>query len=851
MITTTRHLFRNGLTLLLVETHQAPVVSINICLRVGSRYESDREAGICHLIEHMLFKGTRRLAPGEVAKQIEANGGDVNAYTSFDETVYYCTLSSRHGDRGLDILSDAVLNSVIEPVELDREREVVVEEILRGKDSPGKVLSEALFKKAYQRHPYGRPIIGFEDTVRSFSRRTVYDFYRRWYVPRNTVVVVAGDFKTSHMLKRCERIFGGLPDHPSPPEKTRHEPAQGKPRALTLERPIQGNSMMLSYHVPALHHQDIPALDTLSHVLGEGESSRLDMRVKESRGLVNSIYSYVYTPQHPGLFAVGYTLPEKNISEATRAVFENIDELQNHAIDHDELARAKINIKSDAVYEKETVEGLARKYGYFETMLKRHDFDEYYYQQIDNVSRDDVLEVARKYLTPGNLTMGLISPKESKKRWKPKHLLAWCEPKKGKRPSKQPDGEVVHVRLKNGIRLIFKENHNVPTITLRTAQLGGIRSETQRSNGINSLLGQVWGKSTERFDAHEMARQVELIAGNIEAYTGRNLTGMRADFLSEKVQEGVDLFLDAFLRPRFDPREIKREKAHVLEAIRREKDALASLAFKYFLQTLYPKHPYGMPMLGEAKNVRRFTRQDLLRQFRDILNPRQMVIAVVGDFDRQWMLDRLGPVLETLPRNKVRLKNPKPDPEPKKSVRIEKVLEKHQAHIVYGVQGLSFQDKDRYALDVLNNILAGQGGRLFLELRDKMSLAYSVTSMSQEGIEPGYFGVYIASEGSKVETAVRAIERELKKVLEKNVSHDEMRRAKEYMVGAYDIELQKNAAVATNLAFNEIYDLSRDEWLTLPKKILKVSREDVARVARRILKLDRHILSIVRPSTHS
>jgi zinc protease len=164
---------------------------------------------------------------------------------------------------------------------------------------------------------------------------------------------------------------------------------------------------------------------------------------------------------------------------------------------------------------------------------------------------------------------------------------------------------------------------------------------------------------------------------------------------------------------------------------------------------------------------------------------------------------------------------------------------------------LSFQDKDRYALDVLNNILAGQGGRLFLELRDKMSLAYSVTSMSQEGIEPGYFGVYIASEGSKVETAVRAIERELKKVLEKNVSHDEMRRAKEYMVGAYDIELQKNAAVATNLAFNEIYDLSRDEWLTLPKKILKVSREDVARVARRILKLDRHILSIVRPSTHS
>jgi len=848
MIHTTRHVFKNGLTLLLIETHQAPVVSLNICLRVGSRYEADHEAGICHLIEHMLFKGTHKLAPGEVAKVIEANGGDVNAYTSFDETVYYCTLSSRHTHRGLEVLSDAVLNSVIDPTELDREREVVIEEILRGKDSPNKVLSEAIFENAYRNHHYGRPIIGFAETVRGFSRKKIYDFYRRWYVPENMVVVAAGDFKTSSLFKRCEKIFGNLNGRKSPKEKSKIEKNQKSPRALTLQNPIQGSSMALAYHVPQLDHPHIPALDILSHVLGEGESSRLDMKVKEKKGLVNSIYSYVYTPQHPGLFMVGYSLPEKKLKAATSEVFDQIHEIQNNKVDHEELTRAKLNIKSDAIYEKETVEGLARKFGYFETILKRHDFDEQYYQMIDDVTPNDVREVAQKYLEPSNLTLGLISPTESKK-YKPKELLSWMGRKKKIKPKKSVQEEVQHFKLKNGLRLILRENHTVPTLVIRTAHLAGLRSETPGNNGINTLLAQVWGKSTTTLDAHEMARKVEDIAGSIGSYTGRNLTGMKADFLSEKTQEAMELFRDALLNPRFDLKEIRREKSHILEAIRREKDALANQAFKYFLQELYPKHPYGLPLLGNPKNVRSFTQRDLVRHFKKVLNPKETVISVVGDFDSQYILDLLGPSLESLKPGQKLPKSFKTDPLPSKSIRTEKVLDKFQAHIVYGFRGVRLDDPDRYALDVLNNILAGQGGRLFLELRDKMSLAYTVTSLSQEGVEPGYFGVYIATEGRKVEKAVGGIERELKKVLKKKIRCSELERAKQYMVGAYEIELQRNSSVATQLALNEVYGMSRKEWIDLPKKILKVSPEDIARVAKKIIKLDQHILSIIRPKS--
>ncbi len=847
MLQIQRHVLPNGLTVLLAESHQAPVVSINICVRVGSRYETDQEAGICHLIEHMWFKGTDRLAPGEVAKRIEASGGDVNAYTSFDETVYYCTPASRHFEAGLDILSDAVLHSIFDPEELSREKEVVVEEILRSKDSPSKVLSEAIFQKAYPHHTYGRPIIGFAETVRGFSRETILEFWKKWYVPENMVVSIAGDFGCEHAKGRCEEILGKLPAGKQPRAKVVEEPPQEEPRALVLTNPVQGSTMMLAYHIPGLEHRDIPALDILSHILGEGESSRFEINIKERKGLVNSIYSYVYSPQDPGLMVVGYTLPDKNISSASQAILDEIACMQEIPIDHDELTRAKLNIKSDAVYEKETVEGLARKYGYFETILKKHDFDEHYYQQIDAVTKDDVMEVARKYLTPQNLTLGLLHPQDSKKKWGPEELLPWATPRKTKKAARSPKEEVTYLRLKNGLRLILKENHNIPILVIRSAHQGGLRAETPKTNGIHSMLGQLWGKSTKRLSSEAMAREIELIAGSISAYNGRNSSGMKADFLSEKTRDGVELFLEAFLSPNFGREEFKREKENVLEAIRREDDHLAGLAFKQFLKTLYPRHPYGMSLLGEAKNVRAMTPQKVEKTYEELINPKRSVLSIVGDFDTEAMIAQIKPALEKIPVRGKGERRPTMDPPLKKIHRLEKQKDKMQAHLVLGFRGLSFSDSDRYAMDVLNNILAGQGGRLFLELRDKMSLAYSVTSVSQEGVEPGYFGVYIATEPRKVPTAIEGILEELKKVVSEKVSEEELDRAKQYMVGAYEIELQRNSTVAIQLAFNELYGLSRNEWRELPQKILKISAEDVLKVARKVIKLDRYVLSIVSP----
>ncbi|MFO1520430.1 MAG: pitrilysin family protein [bacterium] len=837
----------NGMTVLLIESHQSPVVAFNACFRVGSVVENEAEAGLCHFIEHMIFKGTPSLPAGQIASTIEASGGEINAYTSFDETVYYCTVSSRYFEEGLNVLSDAVMNPLFEEEEMAREKPVIIEEINRSHDTPGKVLSESLFKTAFHVHPYGKPIIGTKETVNSFTREFVTDFYRRWYVPRNLVFVIAGDFDSNVAKEKVARIFESFRDVPPPALQIPVEPEQTQSRSILVRKPIESHYVQMAFPIPDLTHPDLPVLDTLSHLMGEGLSSRLEQRIKEKKGLVDSVYTYAYTPRSPGLFVIGFTAQEKKILPAATEILKEVFNLDHDRISHEELSRARINIKSDAWYERETVEGLARKYGYFETIVGDYAFDRKYYQKIDEVDPDAVHEVAQRYFQKQKLNLALLIPESSKitsEIFNPDSVLAKSSPKPPKK--KPPRKEVKLVKLKNGLKLVFKESPRLPLVAMRLVNFGGLRYESRKKNGVHHLLAQTLTKGTKTRSAEQLALETEQIAGSLDAFSGRNLDGMQGDFLSEKLEVGLDLLFDVLLNPAFDPAEIEKERGNTLEAIRREQDQLASIAYKNFLRELYKDHPYAMPVIGTADTVKGITRKDLLETHREMLNPRNMVISMVGDFDashlEELLTEKLGKLKSTRPPT---LKLPIPKaPDAPVRLAIQK-KSKMQTHIVLGFLGTQINSRDRYALDVLNNILAGQGGRLFLELRDKQSLAYSVTSFSQEGVERGFFSVYIATEPQKKERAVEGILKELQKIRSETVSEGELDRAKKYIMGSYEIDLQRNSNVATHLAFNEIYGIGAQEYRQLPERIAKVTREDILKVAQKYLDLDKYILSVV------
>jgi zinc protease len=316
--TDTRSLFTldNGLRVVVQEDHFAPVVAIQVWVKAGSADETPDVAGAAHVHEHMIFKGTARRPVGAIAAEVESSGGNINAFTSADHTVYHVVLASRYCRTGLDILSDAMLNTTFDPHELEKELQVVMEEWKRGEDSPTSRAATELFRLAYTTHPYGRPVIGFRETVEALNRERVVNFYQRWYHPNNMTLVIVGDIDREVVRRNVTELFGARETVELPVRPRTAEPPQKELRLSAIDMNIEEFYLYLGYPIPPADHPDVFALDLLSFILGGGESARLVQTVQAEKELVNWISASAYTPEDAGLFILAAALEQEKISPA-------------------------------------------------------------------------------------------------------------------------------------------------------------------------------------------------------------------------------------------------------------------------------------------------------------------------------------------------------------------------------------------------------------------------------------------------------------------------------------------------------------------------------------------------------
>ena len=842
----------NGLTVILDQNNSSPVTAINVWVKTGSACEQEGEYGLAHVHEHMLFKGTKKRAVGEIAKTIESGGGDINAFTSFDETVYFVVSASRFLNTALDILADAMQNSTFDPAELEKELEVVLEEIRRGEDSPSRVLSQKMFATAYDVHSYKRPVIGTDESVKSFTREKILNFYNKWYTPQNMVLVVVGDFETKKLIPQIKKTFGKLERRELNACVIPEEPKQKNIKTFVIDKDVNEAYFTMAFHVSDARSEDTPALDVISSILGSGESSRLFRKVKEEDGLVNSIYSYAFTPKYDGLFAVGGTMPPGNVDKAYKEIIKQIYELKYKPVSKEEINKAIVNIESDAVYSKETMQGQAQKLGFFEVEANDYRYEEEYLRKVKNVTADDIMEIASRYFVDSNITAGVLVPSDEKTvtaAGLKKTILkeSGTVDKEFAKKIKSKNSEVTKTVLKNGIRVIVKENHSVPLFAARAVFLGGVRFEDETTNGISNFLSQMFTRGTSNRTSEEIAVEIESIAGEIDGFSGRNSLGVTVEALSENIEPAMEIFADVILNPIFPEEEIERARREVLSDINKENDNLLRKNINLFLKTLYNEHPYRFNVLGTSENVETFNKKNLDLFYRKIVDPRNMVISVVGDINTDQVMEIIEREFGSIQKSGFIEPEINSEARPK-NVREEILYEKdkNQTHIILGFQGPTLYDKNYYAFEVLNTILAGQGGRLFLELRDKKSLAYTVTSFLSPGIEHGFFGIYIGTAPGKEEEAIEGIKNEITKLLKNGITNDELKRAKNYLVGNFEIGLQQNTSQAAKMAFDEIYGLGWDGYKTYSDKIFAVTKDDVVNVSKKFINLDKYTLAIVK-----
>src|SRR5215510_9092771 len=398
----------NGLRVVIQEDHFAPVVAIQIWVKAGSADETPDVAGAAHVHEHMIFKGTARRPVGAIAAEVESSGGHINAFTTADHTVYHLILASRHFATGLDIIADAMQHATFDSHELGKELQVVMEEWKRGEDSPTSRAATELFRLTYTAHPYGRPVIGYRETIEALNRERVLNFYQRWYHPNNMILVIVGDIDREAARQEVLRAFTNRPAVSLPVRPRTPEPPQQGLRLSVVDMNVEEFYLYLAFPLPPATHEDVFALDLLSYILGGGESSRLVQTLQADKELVNWISAYAYTPQDPGLFIVAAALEQDKVRSTLEEILAALFRCKQTLVSPAELARARTNLESDFIYRRETVQGQARQLGYFLTVFNDPDFESQYLNGLAMVPPQALQRVAQRYFPSDALSLVLL-----------------------------------------------------------------------------------------------------------------------------------------------------------------------------------------------------------------------------------------------------------------------------------------------------------------------------------------------------------------------------------------------------------------------------------------------------------
>ena len=578
------------------------------------------------------------------------------------------------------------------------------------------------------------------------------------------------------------------------------------------------------------------------------------------------------TPKDPGLFIVSVSADTEKLDKALGTTIAEIKRITTEKADNDEIGRAKLSIESSTIYSSETVNGMAQNIGSNITLTGDINFEKKYMKKIREITDDDILRVAKGYLNNGNLSSYIIVPddleKKPDKKWFEDILKNAEKYTPGKKETAKTDdenikalsktankcnqqtssGKVVKKILPGGTILLLEEDHEIPIVALQATLRGGLSGESAGKEGVMNFTFDMLPLGAGGMSSIEIAEKVDGIAGYLSTFSGRDLSGLSMNFLSQYLPEGLDIFFTVLKQPDFNDDDIEIKRNEILSKIKNIEDELTHFIFKLFTHELFGGHPYQNDILGSQKSIKTITKSDLQKYYSQTVRPDNLILSVTGDFESNALIKNIENELQDWSSGKSN-KNTEPEPPSPISGIKTKTFNKdrQQAHIILGFRAPTVLDKDSYPLEVLDAILSGQGGKLFIELRDKQSLAYSVTSFFRPLQKSGIFGVYIATKPENRDKAVNGIINELNNVLEGGISEEDIDRAKKSLIGHFEIGLQRRRARASIVGTDEALGLGYENYLKYAKNIGKVSKKDIISTAKKYIDLNKYILTIIEP----
>jgi len=400
----------NGMLVIIVESHDVPLVSLQVWYRVGVRNEHEGITGVSHLLEHMMFKGTKKIGPEEFSRIIQKYGGTDNAFTAEDETAYWSVLPSSKLEVAMQLEADRMQNVVFR--QFESEKNVVMEERrFRTDNSPWDLLFERVKATAFVTHPYQYPVIGWMSDLEKITLEDVRNHYETYYSPQNAILVISGDVDPESAFLLAEKYFGKIPNKKMPEQVRVEEPPQLEERRVKVRKEGFVTYFLVAYHIPQLSHEDFPSVSLLAVILGRGKSSRLYRTLVQEKGIANDIWVWASEGIDPSLLFVSASIQKGRTVQEFEASFDSIiEEIKEKGVTKDELEKARRMTMSNFIYRLQSVIGRGMMVGNYTVLTGDPNFVNKIIPRLNKVTLEDIKRVANKYIRMENRTIGIFEP---------------------------------------------------------------------------------------------------------------------------------------------------------------------------------------------------------------------------------------------------------------------------------------------------------------------------------------------------------------------------------------------------------------------------------------------------------
>jgi zinc protease len=868
-----RTVLPNGLTVLVRHDASAPVVGIVTHVKAGYFDESDDIVGIAHVLEHMYFKGTPTFGVGAIARETKLAGGWLNAHTIYDHTAYVTVLPSDAFLRGLDIQFDAYANSSIESGELARELEVIIQEARRKRDAPGAVTVESLFALLHDRHRIRRWRIGEPDMLRGFTREMVHGFYRRWYVPSNTIVSVVGAVDPDHALAAIAARYGALPAAVVAREDAQHETAAPGVRVQELSGDIAQAHAAFGWRTPSQRHPDSPALDLAGVALGTGRASRLYRAVRE-RQLASGVSAYQYTSADLGVFVVHTESPAPKLADAMRASWHEVQRLRTDRLHETDVLRAQRILEARWLRRLETMDGQAAYLAGWEAEGDVAMGAQYYAQLLD-VNAERVRAAVERHLDPGQVSVLVYRPRtedalalhaESLPRWLGNGVVSAAPvgapavadaappvvSAASARTTPSPVSPTpervqhgVHVfRTHRDVPVLVQPRPGTPMVNVGVFLRGGAVSEPAHAEGIARLMAHSTLAGTRLRTGAEIALDAESLGGSVGISAGLESLSWTMSVPVRQLEAALSLLADVVQHPTFPAAGVDTERALALAEVERLRDDMYRFPMRLAAEAAYRGHPYARSVVGTADALSGITRDAVVAQHARSLQHGACVVGVVGDVEPARVAGLVQQHFGELTWGDDVA--PPPAPWPRELVMHAEQREKQQTALAMLFRGPARRDASRHAARVLGAVVSGLGGRFFEQLRDKQSLAYTVAAYPVERRAGGLFAAYIATAPDREEEARAGLLQQFAQLRDEAVREEEIERARRYLVGTHAIGQQSGGAVLAELIDAWSFGDGLVELAEYRERLLAVTAGEVQELAQRWFDAERRVEGVVR-----